>query len=331
MHATVEFTDLIRTGNEEQMPPKPLVSILINNYNYAQFLGHAIDSSLGQTYNNVEVVVVDDGSTDNSREVIERYSGRVLPVLKENGGQSTAFNAAFAASSGEIVCPLDADDYFLPNKVEKIVECYLTHPAADYVFHPLKRVGINGVDVEAVAKTENVRWETVERSRWLDYRHRRNTFAAPPTTGLTMRRSLWDALKTIPHEVPPLADNYVKFVVMGLSRGYYLAEQLGVLTLHGNNLFSMGGNDVSRLPVDMRIASAIRRNFPELLSVADRFAAITLEKAWRLQGALDLHETSRALEAYLDDASWRSAMQIYAGAFLRLCKQSVIRASKHAA
>jgi glycosyltransferase involved in cell wall biosynthesis len=313
------------------MAPEPLVSILINNYNYEQFLGNAIESALNQTYKNIEIIVVDDGSTDKSRTVIERYRGRVLPVFKENGGQSTAFNAAFAASSGEIICLLDSDDYFLPSKVERVVECYLAHPAADYVFHPLRRVGINGVDVEVVTKAEGSHWEAVEGSRWLDYRHRKNSFAAPPTTGLTIRRGLWNAIKVIPVEVPPLADNYIKFVAMGLSRGYYLAEQLAVLTLHGNNLFSMGGNEVSRLPVDMRIAAAIRRNFPELLAEADRYAAITLGKWWRLKGAFDLAETSAALDAYLAGASWKSTMRIYVGAFLRLCKRSAIHASRFAA
>ena len=67
--------------------PEPLVSILINNYNYGRYLGVAIDSALAQTYGRVEVVVVDDGSTDDSREVITGFAERVVSVLKINGGQ----------------------------------------------------------------------------------------------------------------------------------------------------------------------------------------------------------------------------------------------------
>ena len=92
---------------------KPLVSVIINNYNYGRFVADAIDSALTQTYSNCEVIVVDDGSQDNSREVIARFGDRVRTVLKSNGGQSSAFNAGFAESSGGVICFLDSDDVFL--------------------------------------------------------------------------------------------------------------------------------------------------------------------------------------------------------------------------
>ena len=102
----------------------PLVSILINNYNYARFLGEAIDSALSQSYSPVEIILVDDGSTDQSREIISTYSSRVIPIFKENGGQASAFNAGIAASRGDILCFLDSDDYFHPGKVARIVEIF---------------------------------------------------------------------------------------------------------------------------------------------------------------------------------------------------------------
>ena len=78
----------------------PLVSIIVNNYNYERFVAQAIESALQQTYSPVEVIVVDDGSVDHSREIIQGYGGRIQPVLKENGGQASALNAGFAASRG---------------------------------------------------------------------------------------------------------------------------------------------------------------------------------------------------------------------------------------
>ncbi len=98
---------------------EPLVSIVIDNYNYAGFLPEAIESALGQTYPRVEVIVVDDGSTDESRQIIASYGGRILPVLKENGGQASAFNAGLEASRGQVVCFLDADDALAPRAVER--------------------------------------------------------------------------------------------------------------------------------------------------------------------------------------------------------------------
>ena len=103
---------------------KPLVSIVISNYNYGRYLRAAIDSALAQTYPPIEVVVVDDGSTDDSREVIESYGARILPVFKSNGGQGSAINAGFAASRGEIVMFLDADDEFLTDAVDEVIKVW---------------------------------------------------------------------------------------------------------------------------------------------------------------------------------------------------------------
>lgn len=101
---------------------KPLrASVIVDNYNYAKFLGDAVDSALAQTYPYVEVIVVDDGSTDNSRDVITGYGNRVISVFKENGGQASAFNAGFEISRGDIVLFLDSDDLLLPTAVEKAV------------------------------------------------------------------------------------------------------------------------------------------------------------------------------------------------------------------
>ena len=103
---------------------QPLVTIIVDNFNYARYLRAAIDSALAQTYKKVEVVVVDDGSTDNSREIISSYGDRVLAVFKPNGGHASAFNAGFRASRGSIVMFLDADDVLLPSAVEEVVEAW---------------------------------------------------------------------------------------------------------------------------------------------------------------------------------------------------------------
>ena len=75
----------------------PAVTVIINNYNYASFICQSIDSSLNQTYPHVEVVVVDDGSKDNSADLIGSYGDRIIPVIKPNGGQASSMNAVKAA------------------------------------------------------------------------------------------------------------------------------------------------------------------------------------------------------------------------------------------
>src|SRR6266705_326520 len=129
------------------MANQPLVSIVINNYNYARFLRDAIDSALNQSYDRTETIVVDDGSTDNSREIIAGYGDRIIAVLKENGGQNSAFEAGFATSSGSIVCFLDSDDVCLPAKVGRIVEALEPYPPVGSCFHALKAVDEAGGEI----------------------------------------------------------------------------------------------------------------------------------------------------------------------------------------
>ena len=96
----------------------PKVSILINNYNYERYLTEAIESALSQTYANYEVIVVDDGSTDGSRQLLEAYEDRVVSIFQQNGGQASAFNRGFVESSGDYIVFLDADDVLEVNCIE---------------------------------------------------------------------------------------------------------------------------------------------------------------------------------------------------------------------
>jgi cellulose synthase/poly-beta-1,6-N-acetylglucosamine synthase-like glycosyltransferase len=100
----------------------PLVSIIVDSYNYERYVGEAIDSALNQDYPNIEVVVVDDGSTDRSRDVIRGYDDRIVAVLKPNGGQGSAYKAGFEASHGGFVIFLDADDRIYPHAATEIMK-----------------------------------------------------------------------------------------------------------------------------------------------------------------------------------------------------------------
>jgi Glycosyl transferase family 2 len=95
----------------------PRVSIIINNYNYARFLGRCIQSALDQTEPADEIIVVDDGSTDKSLEIAEEFSRAITIVAKKNGGQASAYNSGLAASTGDLICFLDADDLLYANAV----------------------------------------------------------------------------------------------------------------------------------------------------------------------------------------------------------------------
>lgn len=102
---------------------EPLISAVIPTYNYGRFVGVAVDSALAQTYRNVEVIVVDDGSKDDTRERLAPYGDRIRYIYQENGGLSAARNTGIRASSGEWIGLLDADDVWHPRKLEMQMRC----------------------------------------------------------------------------------------------------------------------------------------------------------------------------------------------------------------
>ena len=106
-------TEPVRAGAASSQAPMRF-SILVANYNYDRFLGRAIESALALDWPDVEVIVVDDGSTDNSREVIDSFAGSVTAIYQDNGGQRSANNTAFAHATGEVVVFLDANDVLDP-------------------------------------------------------------------------------------------------------------------------------------------------------------------------------------------------------------------------
>src|SRR5437016_4753593 len=184
--------------------PRPLVSILINNYNYGRFLREAIDSALRQTYTNTEVIVVDDGSTDDSRQIIAGYGSRIVPVLKENGGQASAFNAGFAVSKGQWICFLDSDDFFAPAKAQAIADNARLFPEAALVAHALQYCDHDGAPVEfRPLEFPSVRLVD-DRAR---ARRGKLSVSLPATSGFALRRELAKRIFPMPEDITITADN----------------------------------------------------------------------------------------------------------------------------
>jgi len=121
---------------------RPLVSVIIPCYKQAHFLPEAIESILHQTYPRVELVVVDDGSPDNTAEVVARYSG-IKCCQQPHRGLAEARNAGFRASIGEYVMFLDADDRLTPNAVESHLSCFAKNPKAGFVVGDIDHIAID--------------------------------------------------------------------------------------------------------------------------------------------------------------------------------------------
>ncbi len=128
----------IKLSNAKEIGMQPSVSVVITNFNYGRFLAHAVNSALEQREANVEVVVVDDGSTDDSRQVIASFAGRVTPVLMSNGGQGAAFNAGWRAATGEVIMFLDADDMLLPRIAATVARLFAARPELSRIQFPLE-------------------------------------------------------------------------------------------------------------------------------------------------------------------------------------------------
>lgn len=245
------------------MPPEPLVSILINNYNYGRYLRACIASALEQSYRPVEVVVVDDGSTDDSVAIIRSYGTAVVAVCRENGGQASAFNAGFAASRGDIVCLLDSDDLFLPDKARTIVDLLSFQAEAGWCFHDLQPIDETGEFRDATQPSSGM--------LFCDFRSElvrgRLPYTPPATSGLCFRRSLLSRVLPMPESAGiTLHDNYVKFAALSLAPGITTAVRLACQRHHGANAYTGRGRR-PRGQVAVHTAYWLWRRFPHL----DRF------------------------------------------------------------
>ena len=274
-------------------PQEPIVSIVINNHNYDQFLREAVDSALGQTYPATEVVVVDDGSTDGSRSTIRSYGDRIVPVLKENRGQGSAFNAGFAASRGSIICLLDADDWFLPEKVGEVVRSWRDLPAAGWCFHALTRLDTRGVALPPfrAGATREIDFRAALR------RAEMPTFA-PPTSGLCFSRDLLRQLLPMPELMGTSADRYLKLGAIASSKGIYLDRELAIQRIHGNNAYSFRPDRLDVGAKSLVFSSCwLRSRFPDLRRFSNKQFGIGLGLYWRMG---EVEERARgAVETYL--------------------------------
>jgi glycosyltransferase involved in cell wall biosynthesis len=290
----------------------PLVTIAVNNYNYQRFLGEAIDSALGQSYPRVEVIVVDDGSTDGSREIIAGYGDRVIPILKENGGQASAFNAGFAASKGEIVIFLDADDVLLPETVARVVEAW--RPGISKVQYLLEVMDAEGRRQgrlwlpNAVLSSGDLR-ELILSS---------GTYLSPPTSGNAFARDVLARLLPMPEKEWRIsADGYLVSLAPFLGEVLSLNERIGLYRVHDSNHWTREGMDLRRIRA--YIAHDLQRQ-DLLAEFADR-EGIAVEKNLVLRVPSHVKYRLASLLAdpeghpYPEDSRWSLARHGIAGCF----------------
>jgi glycosyltransferase involved in cell wall biosynthesis len=309
------------------MKDKPLVSIIINNYNYGRFLSEAIESALNQTYSHLEVIVVDDGSTDNSHEIIANYKDKIIPVLKENGGQASAFNAGFAATNGDIICLLDADDIALPEKVAEVVDVFKEYPDIDWCFHTLKITDIKTGAVLKRVHRDNAYTPITEQQQHENLSHKcdfrsdmikkgKASFIAPASSGLCFKSSLLKQILPLPvyKDHKTSADRCLTFTAIALSKGFFLDKELTIQRIHGNNAYTaMNGRQQYMARAIIIMANWMRAKFPEFAKFTNKSFAKGLSIYWRTGGIETTAE--ELIQSYLYPISIIERLEISFRAF----------------
>jgi len=134
------------------------VSVIIPTYNASRYVTEAVDSVLNQDYDNCEIIVVDDGSTDDTREALRKYEGKIRYIYQENGGPAKARNTGIISSQGDYIAFLDADDLWLPGKLRKQIDFLHRHSQYAMVYTDMKHVVEGKIVHESYLKERNYRY-----------------------------------------------------------------------------------------------------------------------------------------------------------------------------
>ena len=208
---------------------KSLVSVIIPNYNYEHYLSEAVDSVLAQTYPNIEIIIVDDGSKDNSRETIESYGDKVTAIFQKNQGVSAARNNGVATSSGKFVAFLDADDVWLPEKLERQIARFDADEKIAFVHCSMTLVSSEGelLGEESDGQEGSVADEFL--------RFERGVVIGAASTGVVLRK-VFDEIGGFDKRQSTAADWDFAYRIAAKYKIGFVPESLVRYRMHGSNM-----------------------------------------------------------------------------------------------
>ena len=234
---------------------KPFVSVLIDTYNHERFIEQAIVSVLEQDFpaSDREIIVVDDGSTDRTPEIIRKFEPHVRLLRKANGGQASAFNAGIPECSGEIIAFLDGDDWWLPGKLRRVAEVLAANASAGLVGHGIKVSFTGGMErIEGPEKDERLRLDSVAAARV--FRLRKSYLG---TSRMTLRAKLARQIVPVPEALVIEADEYLFTLAAARSEIIILREALTCYHIHGGNLYQSAGTGRAGLRRKQQVMAAL--------------------------------------------------------------------------
>jgi glycosyltransferase involved in cell wall biosynthesis len=218
----------------------PFFSVIISNYNYGSFIGEAIGSVLDQSFplKDVEILVVDDGSTDDSREIIRKYAQRVTAIFQDNRGQAAALNTGMQNAHGRFIALLDSDDIWHKDKLKRIADEFEKTESVDFVFHFLhvidhEKKTIDRYIVPKPCPDACICPGALYRERYLQG----HLPWFSPTSGLSIRAECLRKVLPIPEDFRIAADFYLHYIVPLYARKICLIEKpLAYYRMHGTNV-----------------------------------------------------------------------------------------------
>lgn len=216
-----------------------LASILINNFNYADFVEASILSAINQDYENCEVIFYDDGSRDDSLKVANNFQDQITIIANENYGRTPCFNQAnaiyqaFCKAKGEIIFLLDSDDVFYKNKVERVMSHFIDEPDLILIQHNFDKIDSDGNIVREEFKPI---LPITSHLKYIQYTHRME-FLFMQTSALAFRRSFLKSVLPIQEDEFDLVWSDVRLTRESLAYGKVkmLDYSLGAYRLHGKN------------------------------------------------------------------------------------------------
>jgi glycosyltransferase involved in cell wall biosynthesis len=231
----------------------PTIAAVITNYNYARFLRYALDSVLAQTLPFDEIIVVDDGSTDNSLEVLAQYDGRIKVISIPNGGQAGAARAGIIASTSDYIYTLDADDFADPQLVRVVKPCLADERPVKVQFQ-LRGVGAGGELTGSTFPTFPVKYD---RPKMLQDNKSYGFYISPPTSGNVFSREALECLGFRSFDSRGAFDGSASLAMPYLGEIVTLNKPLAHYRVHGNNGWSWNAPTIALLQREIRIFSEI--------------------------------------------------------------------------
>lgn len=271
------------------LPETPLVSVILSSYNYGRYLPAALDSVFAQTWPRLELIAVDDGSSDDSRALLER-ARQTAPVpmrviLQEHKGQGAAWNAGFARAEGEVVCFLDSDDAWLPEKVAEMVAFMRAVPGGGVYQHQLDDGRGNACLGILRSGDLLAQWRACGRVNTA-LRHDLTVFHVP-SSGLAFHRAVLEEIFPVPEAVVASPDSYVAWLGAALGPLCSWPKTLGTWRSHAENAGKSSRFSYRDYWVPV-VLPEINRRFSEWgvpVALEHRPAAVLLEPLRQLRDA----------------------------------------------